>query len=467
MSLLWAQPEIATGLSNITDGSLTEDFLEDPFNKPMASETDDPTKSEPTQDEKSDSQDDSDGKKVTLKPYGFIKNNVFWDSRQIFGFRDNDVLFWPLRYRPDVTGRDINARPQFNILPIETLVGMTLSAPDIVQDVKAVGLIECDFVGFSEVTINLFRMRLAYVELEFERINAKLLTGQFWHPLFNVDCFPHTVSYNFGMPFNPSARQPQVRFLKQWEHSELMLTAITERDFTSYGPPCATKPHCFLKIYDTIFKRNSAVPDLDLQYVYRRDCSLVGFNLDFKRIIPRIVTDKNVKVAEYNNSFVGQIFATFIPHNNWRASVKLLFEQNGTANILPGGYAIRTIDPLTDARTYANINWITAWLDTSYLFCDHGVELGVFLAAGKNFGSTHRLFIDCKTKQPVIYGDGGDIAHLTRISPRLFVNREPFKFGLEIEITTAAFGTLDEYARVYNTRAVTGVRLLLATYYVF
>lgn len=454
---LRAQTHQAFGDINSRTIAVDTQSAEDPFDKPSASDT----------DESGTNGTDSNkaSQKIKLKTYGFVKNNIFWDSRQVFAFRENDVLFWPLKYMPDVSGRDINAHPAFHILPIETLVGIALTGPKIADGVRASALIEGDFVGLVEILTNQFRMRHAYLELEFERSRSTLLTGQYWHPLFVLDCFAETISFNFGTPFDIASRQPQIRFTKRGEHAQIMLTALTERDFQSFGPDLEC-PKEFLAIPDTRFKRNAAFPDLDLQLKFFYHRHVFGGNIDFKRIVARIVTDKNVKVTEFNNSFVAQLFSR-IQFEHGAIRMKCIFEQNGPPSLTPGGYAIRTIDPITDKRTYSNLNWVTCWLDTSWLVTKPNLEPGLFLGFAKNFGSFDRLYINPETQKPIIYGIGEDIAYLWRISPRLIVNRLPFRFGIELEITTAAFGCPDEFARVHNACPITNARLMLSTYYVF
>lgn len=466
---LQAQNEEAIEDINALTAAVDTQSEEDPFDKPSASDPDD------AGDKNTD--DKSDKKKVKLKTYGFVKNNLFWDSRQVFAFRENDVLFWPLKFLPDKRGRDINAHPEIHILPIETLMGIELFGPPIRPGIRATGLIEGDFVGLYDFLTNQFRMRHAYLELEFEHSRTKLLTGQYWHPLFVLECFPETVSFNFGSPFDFISRQPQIRFTKATEHCQFILTALTERDFQSFGPgPLTTLipvptiapivDSIFPVFLDTRYKRNSAMPDIDLQLKVFHNKHVFGANFDFKRIVPRIVTDKNFKVNEYNNSFTAQIFARF-QLDNGSVRMKCIFEQNGPANIMPGGYAIRTIDPITDKRTYSSLSWFATWIDTTYTLSKSRIDLGLFVAAAKNLGSFQALYINPKTNRPVVYGVGEDISYLWRISPRMVVNRLPFRFGLELEITTAGFGCIDQWDHVSNVRPVTNARLMLSTYYVF
>ena len=45
--------------------------------------------------------------------------------------------------------------------------------------------------------------------------------------------------------------------------------------------------------------------------------------------------------------------------------MKVIYAQNAADHIMIGGYAVRTIDPVTDARTYSPTASINGWIDMS------------------------------------------------------------------------------------------------------
>ncbi|MFX5994765.1 hypothetical protein ABTF10_18970, partial [Acinetobacter baumannii] len=60
------------------------------------------------------------------------------------------------------------------------------------------------------------------------------------------------------------------------------------------------------------------------------------------------------------------------------------------------------------------------------------------------------------------------IDNILRVAPRIEVISGKFKFGTEIEVTTAAYGTADTNAKVTGTtNNVTNTRLLFITSYSF
>lgn len=394
--------------------------------------------------------------KIKIIPYGFVFTDLFWDSRQVIGIREDETLFWPRPFCPDVCGRDINARPKFHFLSIRSLIGLKFNGPNISDNVKAGALIETDFFGNSDLNINQLRLRLAYCQLDFERVKSNLIVGQYWHPLFDLDCFPHTVSYSFGEPFDSQARQPQVRYTKNIGSNEISFTALTQRDFRSFGP-------CGLS---TEYIRNAIIPNLNLRFKYYYKDHVFGICADYKRLAPRIVTCNFYKVNEHIDSAIITAYAQ-LTYENFVFRIKGIYAQNAADQAMMSGYAVRTIDSITDFRTYSNIRVSTIWVDTSYYFEKSHIELGIFLASAKNLGSKDRLFINPNTNKPIIYAIDGDIDYAARISPRFLLKKDPVIFGIELELTRAAFGCPDDFAKIKNTCPVNNFRFLTALYYVF
>ena len=54
-----------------------------------------------------------------------------------------------------------------------------------------------------------------------------------------------------------------------------------------------------------------------------------------------------------------------------------------------------------------------------------------------------------------------------RISPRVVINRGKFRFGAEVEYTSAAYGTPDSKGVVQNTTTVGNLRFIIATFLFF
>ena len=168
---------------------------------------------------------------------GFVNTDIFFDSRQTVMARDGDWLFYPENVKKDPDGKDINANGTFSILSIFTRISGNITGPEIFK-AKTSGLIEGEFYGNIPANINTFRLRHAYVRLNWKK--TELLIGQYWHPMFVPTCIPETVAINAGAPFLVFSRNPQVRVTRQFGNFRLMLAAITQVDATSTGPEGAS-----------------------------------------------------------------------------------------------------------------------------------------------------------------------------------------------------------------------------------
>jgi hypothetical protein len=104
-----------------------------------------------------------DDKKFGIGWYGFVKTDFMYDTRQMIYSREGhfDILPKPPVY---VDGEDINAHSNFNILSIQTRVGIKITGPDFFG-MKTSGLIEGAFFGNTDQSIGEFRLRHAFVKL--------------------------------------------------------------------------------------------------------------------------------------------------------------------------------------------------------------------------------------------------------------------------------------------------------------
>ncbi len=164
---------------------------------------------------------------------GFVKTDILYDSRQTVSIREGHYLLYPKGEQRDQDGRDVNAASSFHMLSIQSRLLGKITGPDAFG-AKTSGLIETEFFGTADGDINGFRLRHAYVKLNWRA--TELMVGQFWHPLFVTESYPEVVSFNTGAPFQPFNRSPQIRLTHQMGRWSLMATALAQRDFSSFGP---------------------------------------------------------------------------------------------------------------------------------------------------------------------------------------------------------------------------------------
>ena len=377
---------------------------------------------------------------------GFVKNDFILDTRQTVSVREGHFLLYPEDVLLDKDGKDINARANFNYLSIQTRLTGTITGPDAFG-AKTSGIIEGAFFGATNSDINGFRLRHAFVRLNWT--NTELLLGQYWHMKFITACFPGTISFNTGAPFQYFSRNPQIRITQRFGNFSIAGMAATERDFSSPG--------------GTEGLRNALLPDLNGQIVYQTKNLMLGATVGYKRIVPRIQTDSLYKTSTGIGGMSGNLFLK-AQSEKMTFKVQATYLENGYDGISIGGFAVSSItDPERDYRAYTTLDALNFWteLHTNGDF----VQLGLFAGYSKNLGSREALD-DVRTLPT--YSRGCNIASIYRISPRVMVTSGKVSFAFELEYTGAFYGdAVDEFARVSDLELVANYRFLVAAYYFF
>lgn len=383
-----------------------------------------------------------------IKFTGFVKNDIFYDTRQSSasnGLREGHFYLYPDNSVIGFNGEDINANPSLHFLSIQTRIRGNITGPDAFG-AKTSGAIEAEFFGTSEADINGFRLRHAYVKLDWGK--TSLQTGQYWHPLFITESYPGTISFNTGAPFTPFSRNPQVRLTQLLGNVSISLTAYGQRDFTSPGPNGNSNRYL----------RNSGLPGLNLQSrVPVGDFLTAWFGIDYKRIRPQLRTNFNYETNTKVGSIVafGNIKIRTTPLN---ISLMGIYGQNPCDLMMIGGYGVVSEDPFTLIRTYTTLNTGSFWIDIGTN--NQNTSLGLFAGMTRNLGAGDNITGD-------IYGRGNDIDHIYRISPRITITQGKLSFAGEVEFTSAAYGILQLDGKVTDSQAINNLRLLLSTIYRF
>lgn len=397
-----------------------------------------------------------EGAIVKIVPYGYAKWEGYWDTRHTIGTREEEVLFFPQPITRDPRGIDIFDRGKWHMTCIESRFGVGLTGP-VWCDITSEGRLEVDFRGPSESGNSTIRLRHAFGLVSWG--SGSFLFGQWWHPLFIVDCFPHTVAFSIGAPMEFQAREPQLRLTQKWHDFEFIVCLASEREFASNGPQGIS----------TEYIRNSVIPNIHLQARWNFGKNLMGIAGDYKRLVPRIQNNFGFSVREHIDSFVVEGFAAFT-HPPWSARFKGFWGENANAHLFLSGFAVETVDPITDTRTYSATAGVGGWADFSYIFGCDDRELGLFVGGLKNVGSRHRLFIEPSTNRPLIFSltaVGQDVDYVVRVAPRFVMKNDPIRFGAELEWTRAAFGTPNVFGRIRDGVPVDNYRILLVLYYMF
>lgn len=383
-----------------------------------------------------------DNKSFGISLNGFVKSDIFYDSREVVSVREGHFLLFPANEKIDINGNIINNRSSFNILSIQTRLTGKITAPDILG-AKTTGLIEGAFFGNVDNDINGFRLRHAIVKLDWG--NNSLLVGQYWNPMFNAEIFPDVVSFNTGAPFQPFARNPQIRFQQRFWTLNLTATAYSQRDFSSPGPSGNS----------SIYLRNSSIPAMNFQLSHQAENFIFGLGSDYKQIKPRLVTEKNF----YTNETLSSI-STFayskLSLNSLTLKLYGIYGQNLNDLTMLGGYGVKEINNATGIEKYTNLNVFSIWGEIIY---GKDLQYGIFLGYTKNEGSHNSVVKN--------YARGYDIDYVYRISPRIIKNIEKFRIASELELTTAAYGKTNSKGKVQESKEITNLRFLLGVYLFF
>ncbi len=398
-------------------------------------------------------------KKYSAKFYGFVKSDFFWDSRQTVSAREGHFLLWPTAVNKDVSGNDKNAVPNFNFLSIQSRIGVDLKGPEVLN-AKTSAKIESDFFAQANDNINLFRLRHAFVKLNWEK--TELLFGQTWIPMFITGCFPGTVSFNTGTPIQPFGRSPQIRVTHKLGDVKLIGVLSSQRDYANRGPNGATGTYL----------RNSGIPAADFQIHYDKNnkdagtALLIGAGAGYKKIIPSLESATGYKTDDAVSSIsaIG-FFKIQLPAITFK--LEGIYCENADNNLSLGGFSVNEVtDAFTGAVKYTPSKTMSVWTD----FQTNGkTQFGMFAGYTQNQGFKDDILLNIDNTPVSIYGLGTNIESLYRVSPRVVFNLDHIRFALEGEYTAAKFGdgTYDTKGIPQNTTEASNFRALFSVYYFF
>ena len=407
-------------------------------------------------------------KKFGIQFSGFVKTDIFYDTRQTDDLREGHFLILPKNISKDELGNDINDQSSFNFLSIQTRLAGNITGPDVLK-AKTSAYIEAEFFGTSNADINGFRLRHAYALMDWKK--SELLVGQFWHPMFITSCFPTTVSFNTGAPFEPFSRNPQIRYTFRFFDFRAIGTLVAQRDFANMGPALSVPT---ANISSSEYLRNAGIPEFNLKlefnklYPEKNQEFLVGAGIDYKSLKPMLTTsilDTAGKEHKYTTDETVNGISSFLyfklKFKPITVKAQATLAQLSDNLTMLGGYAVNEIiDSTKNTVGYSPMNVLSIWTDIH----SNGVkwEFGLFAGYTKNNGFETNIVGNQ-------YGRGGSIDHAYRIAPRAVFKPGQMRFAVEVENTVAAYGKMDmlDKGLVKETTNVSNLRLLLAVYYMF
>jgi hypothetical protein len=208
-------------------------------------------------------------KEWDVSVYGFVRTDYIWDTRKSSQVREYNLNLYPLDETLDANGSDVNKVASSNFLAIVSRIGAKIKGPNV-WGAKMTGTLEGDFFGNTESTIGLFRIRHAYVNMDWEK--TSLTMGQTWYPAFIPEVFPGVANFNTGIMFNPYGYATQVRIKENFtKELSFALTAYKEREFTT---PTATTAA------QNAASTNSVLPTIHGQFQFKNKNWIAGLGAE-------------------------------------------------------------------------------------------------------------------------------------------------------------------------------------------
>jgi hypothetical protein len=398
-------------------------------------------------------------KKITFKPYGFIRNYAAFDSRDNLSSNSDQFNMIPKDEALNSYGDDLNEKQDIFLLSITTRLGLNITGPEFLC-AKTSAKIESDFAGFG-TSNTVLRIRQAYAKMDWEKDN--LLVGQAWHPMMG-DMMPDVFSLATGAPFTPFSRSPQIRYNRLAGDFTLTATALYQFQYLSYGPN-ANDLESSTTSFD--FARKALVPELYFQAMYKEGGFMAGAGVDILTLKPRTeYTDNNGEKMlsdELLTSFTPTAFFSY-KDGNWGIKGRVTYAQNASHLNMLSGYGVTKVKDNGEVE-YSSLSSVTAWLDVTYKqqLKKGSLTYCLFGGYGKNLGCEDD-FVSSK----MMYVRGyKNIDNFWRVSPSVLYTHNAMQIGLEYEPTTVGYGTMKADGSVDKERSVTNHRICALLKYNF
>lgn len=396
----------------------------------------------------------------TLGLYGFIENDMSYDTRESYAIAQELFYIMPKDRRFDAKGNDLNEVTRGRFLSLTARIGLTFESPIYKGNVRFGGKIEGDFTA-SNVAHLQVRHANAYVDWirtygnDGGKMHHRLMAGQAFHPMTD-NMLPDMVSINTGAPFAPYSRTPQIRY--NFLLPQLKVTAAALWKFQFASPTITAESNAYSKMHE--------VPELLLGIEYSKSHIKAGFQGSWMTIRPRTeveVDNKTYKVdGEHCDSWTAQAYLTAF-NRHWNFKIESMYGENVAHHLMVSGYAVTGGDeykyeysPLRMSNTWAEISYKTTNLK-------HNAMFAIFGGYMKNFGTARNAI----SSEHVYAKWVNNIDQMFRTSAIVFYMFNDLKVGLEYEYTGVYYGDLRSDCRVDNTHLVGNHRASLVILYNF
>lgn len=388
-------------------------------------------------------------KDFTYKFYGFVRNELYGNSRASVSSSDDAFYLYPMDNNYDADGKDLNAHPTLTANAFVSRAGVSVNGPTI-GGAKTSAHLEIDFAGYSG-QLGTLRFRQAYVSFEWEK--HRMIVGQTWHPLFG-QVFPYMLSLSTGAPFQPFNRSPQLQY-KYYASSALSLTAAAmwQYQYMSNGPQ--GKSNAYLK--------NGVLPELYVGVDYTSPSGwLIGAGAHMLSLKPRTSSTVGGKIYKVDERMTSSTFEAHASYKKGKVSfgAKTLLASATDYCAMLGGYGISGVDARTGEQEYTPFRHSSSWINFSY---GTTWKPSIFIGYTKNLGTSKELVDGTPT-----YGLGLNIDQLLAFNISMsYLFHKDWMIGVEYSPSTAWYGTPDEKGRIENTHSTTNHRAHVLTTFFF
>lgn len=387
----------------------------------------------------------SQNKKFSYKFYGFVRGDLYYDSRDNVATVDDIFYLFPKDINLDPNGKDLNANPSGSFYSFTSRLGLDVIGPDI-WGAKTSAKLETDFGGFS-ISTTMLRIRQAYVDLKWEK--SSFLIGQTWHPLFG-EVSPTVLSLSTGAPFQPFNRSPQFRYQYTTGKLKMTASALYQLIYLSIGPDGKSEEYI----------KNSLIPELFIGADYSHNDFLAGAGVEMLSLKPRTESVWNNATYKVNERITTVSFVAQAKYktDDLLVAAKTIYGKNLCHTALIGGYGISSVNPADGSQEYTPFAQSTSWINAVY---GKKYQTGMFLGYTKNLGSSKKLVNN------TVYGSGLNIDQLITGSVSFAYVLPHWKAGLEYNCSAAYYGDIDlNSGKVKDTHCVVNHRIVgLIIYY--
>ena len=386
------------------------------------------------------------GNDIQVKFGGFVRAEYYIDSREIVGAVDDLFGFFPENKRLDANGKDLNAVVRQNLSTQATRFNALFTGSDIFN-AKSSAFFEYDFSGGGSVNL---RLRHAWAKLNWEK--AEVLIGKTWNPLAEP-AFPSVAGLHTGIPFRPFGRGDQLRFTykpaKEWS---ILVAGVYQTEHKSTLEPSA--------VADI---RANPVPDFHLQFHYKTPGFSAGILTEYKVVKPATQTTGTLGTFNTSETVSSYALGAYADYKRDLFGIKgsVIYGQNLSELFQQGGYAVKSQNDKTGARTYTPSNSASYWLNITY---GKTWQAGLFAGYQQNLG-----FSDNPLAGGAFFGRWQDVDHIYRIAPSLKYSYKQWAFHAELDYNVAAYGTVNyaDKGKVKDAKEISGVRGIFATTFFF